>query len=70
MLKLILEADPLKRLTPHQILQDPWMQLTEAQRQKVEVFTKNEKEKIVSDFEYYNTKKEDSKNVGDDPFLE
>lgn len=49
-LKKILEADPLKRLTPQQILSDPWMQLTEAQIAKIEVFTKHEKEKIVSDF--------------------
>jgi hypothetical protein len=31
MLKKILEVDPIKRLTPHQILQDPWMQLTPEQ---------------------------------------
>ena len=30
MLKRILEADPNKRLTPQQIMIDPWMQLTEA----------------------------------------
>ena len=53
-LKKILEADPVKRLTPQQILQDPWMQLTEAQAAKVEVFTQHEKSKIVNDFEYYN----------------
>jgi serine/threonine protein kinase len=29
-LKRILEADPVKRLTPEQILADPWMQQTEA----------------------------------------
>jgi hypothetical protein len=49
-LKKILEADPLKRLTPQQILMDPWMQLTEAQQAKIEVFTQHEKAKIVSDF--------------------
>ena len=53
-LKRILEADPNKRLTPQQILIDPWMQLTEQQISKIEVFTKHEKEKIVSDFQYYN----------------
>ena len=69
MLKRILEADPNKRLTPQQIMIDPWMQLTEQQISKIEVFTQHEKEKIISDFEYYNQKKEDGK-ASDDPFLE
>ena len=50
---------------------DPWMQLTEIQKKEVEVFTQHEKLKIVSEFEYYNKKKENTdgdKNY--DPFLE
>jgi|APCry1669189472_1035225.scaffolds.fasta_scaffold200499_1 hypothetical protein len=50
---------------------DPWMQLTESQKKEVEVFTDHEKQKIVSEFEYYNQKKENTdgdKNY--DPFLE
>lgn len=68
MLKKILEPDPIKRLTPQQILTDPWMQLTEAQIAQVDVFSKYEKEKIESEFEYYNQKKEG--DLGEDPFLE
>jgi len=68
MLKKILDPDPIKRLTPDQILADPWMQLTEAQKAQVEVFSQYEKEKIESEFEYYNQKKEG--DLGEDPFLE
>lgn len=68
MLKKILEVDPAKRLTPIQILSDPWMQLSAEQEKLVEVFTTYEKEKIVSEFEYYNVKEEGGPQ--DDPFLE
>ena len=67
-LKRVLEPDPNKRLTPEQILIDPWMQLSEQQLRQVEVFSKYEKEKITSEFEYYNTKQEG--DTGEDPFLE
>mmetsp|Transcript_8033 Transcript_8033/g.13486 ORF Transcript_8033/g.13486 Transcript_8033/m.13486 type:complete len:210 (-) Transcript_8033:373-1002(-) len=67
-LKSVLEADPVKRLTPQQILDDPWMELTDAQINQVKVFSEYEKQKIISEFEYYNQKKEG--DVGDDPFLE
>ena len=68
MLKKVLEVDPSKRMTPGQILQDPWMQLTVQQMNEVFVFNDYEKQKIVSEFEYYNKRKEDSKD--NDPFLE
>jgi hypothetical protein len=68
MLKKILEADPNKRLTPDQILNDPWMQITEQQIKAVEVFSQYEKDKICSEFEYYNQKQEG--DMGEDPFLE
>jgi hypothetical protein len=44
------------------------MQQTEAQVRSVEVFSQYEKEKIISEFEYYNHKQEG--DVGEDPFLE
>jgi len=67
MLKKILEVDPAKRMTPYQIMDDPWMQMTDAQASQVEVFSDYEKQKIVSEFEYYNLTQE---NANDDPFLE
>ena len=67
-LKKILEVDPNKRLTPEQILQDPWMQQTEKQLKEVVVFNDNEKKKIVDEFKYYIKKKEGDNK--DDPFLE
>jgi len=44
------------------------MQLTVQQMNEVFVFNDYEKQKIVSEFEYYNKRKEDSKD--NDPFLE
>jgi hypothetical protein len=44
------------------------MQLTESQVKGVEVFSQYEKDKIISEFEYYNQKQEGEAN--DDPFLE
>ena len=44
------------------------MQQTEAQIAQVEVFSDYEKQKIISEFEYYNQKQEG--DVGEDPFLE
>lgn len=66
-LKRVLEVDPAKRLTPVQILNDPWMYLSEQQMSEISVFTDNEKQKVVSEFMYYTTKAEDK---NDDPFLE
>lgn len=66
-LKKVLEVDPKKRLTPAEILSDPWMQLSDKQIKAVEVFSSYEKEKIVAEFEYYNTKKE-GVDLKDDPF--
>jgi len=42
-LKKILEIDPTKRLTAKQILNDPWMKLSDEQLKKVEIFSANEK---------------------------
>jgi len=70
LLKKILEVDPTKRLTPYQILADPWMVQSDAEAAKVEVFNDYEKQKIVSEFEYYNTSKEGGPADADDPFLE
>lgn len=53
LLKGILEKDPLKRLTANEILKHPWM--TDATNE-IAVFTEKEKEKITSDFMYYNQK--------------
>ena len=39
----ILEIDPKKRLTAKQILNDPWMKLSDEQLKKVEIFSANEK---------------------------
>jgi hypothetical protein len=66
-LKKVLEVNPKKRLTPSEILTDPWMQLSEKQIKAVEVFSQYEKDKIVSEFEYYNQKKE-GVDPADDPF--
>jgi serine/threonine protein kinase len=66
-LKKVLEVDPNKRLTPVQILNDPWMYLSEQQMAEINVFSENEKQKIESEFMYYTTKAEDK---NDDPFLE
>ena len=44
------------------------MELTEQQVQAVSVFTDYEKQKIISEFEYYNQKKE--VEGGSDPFME
>jgi hypothetical protein len=67
MLKKVLEVDPDKRLTPQEILNEPWMQLTDKQLAEIQVFNDNERQKIVDEFLYYNEKKEDNK---EDPFLE
>jgi serine/threonine protein kinase len=69
-LKKILEIDPIKRLTAKQILNDPWMKLSDEQIQKVEIFSANEKQKVIDEFEYYNVKKEDGRLNQEDPFLE
>jgi serine/threonine protein kinase len=69
-LKKILEIDPKKRLTAKQILNDPWMKLSDEQLRKVEIFSTNEKQKVVDEFEYYNVKKEDGRLNQEDPFLE
>lgn len=66
-LKKVLEVDPAKRLTPVQILNDPWMYLSDQQMSEISVFTENEKQKVVSEFMYYTTKAEDK---NEDPFLE
>ena len=66
-LKKVLEVDPKKRLSPAEILTDPWMYLSDKQIKAVEVFSTYEKEKIVNEFEYYNTKKE-GVDPADDPF--
>ena len=66
-MKKVLEVNPKKRLTPSEILTDPWMQLSEKQIKAVEVFSQYEKDKIVSEFEYYNQKKE-GVDPADDPF--
>lgn len=44
------------------------MQITDAQINAVEVFSQYEKDKICSEFEYYNQKQEGE--FGEDPFLE
>jgi hypothetical protein len=38
MLKKVLEVDPNKRLTPQEILNEPWMQLTDKQLEEIMVF--------------------------------
>jgi len=45
------------------------MHQTEDQARLVEVFTQYEKEKIISEFQYYNQKKEENGKT-EDPFLE
>ena len=67
-MKQVLEVDPKVRLTPAAILTHPWMRLSEKQLSDIAVFSQYEKEKIVSEFEYYNQKKEGG--VLEDPFME
>ena len=74
LLQGILTKDPKKRLTEEQILQHAWM--TDRPDKKVNVFSDQEKEGIVSEFEYYNVKKERESNPEShqpqqtDPFAE
>lgn len=76
MLKGILEKDPTKRLTSDQILSHPWMLLRKGKSKKVNVFTEQEKEGIISEFEYYNKRERDvivdgeHQVVPTDPFAE
>ena len=56
LLQSILTKDPKRRLTTDQILDHPWMM--EKPAKTVNVFTDQEKEGIVQEFEYYNVKKE------------
>jgi len=46
------------------------MKLSDEQIQKVEIFSANEKQKVIDEFEYYNVKKEDGRLNQEDPFLE
>ena len=46
------------------------MKLSDEQLRKVEIFSTNEKQKVVDEFEYYNVKKEDGRLNQEDPFLE
>ena len=65
-LKSILVREPKERLTPRQMFAHKWMKQNSAQ--KVNVFTRAEREKIRSEFEYFQVKKDpDSTTVGD-PF--
>lgn len=64
----MLEVDPGVRLTPQQILDHPWMQLSDSDLKDINVFSDYEKQKIVGEFEYYNKKKEG--DLGHDPFQE
>lgn len=64
LLKLVLEKDPLKRLTPRQILQHPWMQQV-----KVSVFSDPEKSAIKIEFLTYTQSKERALHL-EDPFAE
>jgi len=59
LLKGILEKDPTKRLNSDQILEHPWMLQKKAKGKKVNVFSEQEKEGIVSEFEYYNKRERD-----------
>jgi serine/threonine protein kinase len=52
LLKGILERDPQTRLSANEILKHPWM--ADAGTTPIVVFTDQEKEKINSDFIYYN----------------
>ena len=65
----ILEKDPAKRLSFDGILRHPWMSDIP---EKVSVFTEQEKQKIISEFAYYNLK--DGNATGEivhtDPFTE
>jgi serine/threonine protein kinase len=53
LLKLVLEKDPLKRITLRQILQHPWMQ-----QAQVSVFSDPEKSAIKIEFLTYTQSKE------------
>lgn len=76
LLQAILEKDPVKRMTPQQILEHPWMQTQS--KSKVNIFSASEKESIMQEFEHYNQKKErctveDSdggQQIPTDPFAE
>ena len=64
LLQGILTKDPRERLTEEQILEHAWMQDRPAK--KVNVFTDSEKDGIISEFEYYNVKKERDLNPNPD----
>lgn len=68
----VLEKDPVKRLTIAQIRRHPWMRNNSTK--KVAIFTKEEKAKIDSEFQYYNKRSERTVNPGEpmitDPFAE
>ena len=60
LLKGILDKDPLKRLTSDAILNHKWMRGPQSKHQRpVSVFTDQEKEGIISEFEYYNKRERD-----------
>lgn len=53
LLRMLLEPDPLKRLTIKQIRKHPWMkEVYQESFEPVELFTEQEKEKISKDFSY------------------
>lgn len=76
LLKGILEKDPNRRMTSDQILEHKWMKVSEKNTRQVKVFSDQEKNGIVSEFEYYNKKERDVVVDGEhqvlptDPFAE
>lgn len=76
LLKGILEKDPNRRMTSDQILEHKWMTVSEKNTRQVKVFSDQEKNGIVSEFEYYNKKERDVVVDGEhqvlptDPFAE
>ena len=76
LLKGILEKDPNRRMTSDQILEHKWMKVPEKNTRQVKVFSDQEKNGIVSEFEYYNKKERDVVVDGEhqvlptDPFAE
>ena len=63
-LKSILVRDPKERLTPKQMFAHKWMKKNSAH--KVNVFTRAEREKIRSEFEYFQVKKDPESTPLDD----
>lgn len=74
LLQGILTKDPVERLTTDQILAHKWMSCRKVK--SVNVFSEQEKESIVAEFEYYNKRERDvivdgeHKIVPTDPFAE